>query len=88
MTLRHPAVRKTLAALFTGFVTLIAAECLTMVIVSPLMVQNRGWIVFAGLLALPLWGVLLTFAYTVDKRPRFLLALIASSILGVLCLFP
>ncbi|MBK1834885.1 hypothetical protein [Roseibacillus ishigakijimensis] len=72
-----PKVRGKWGALVIGLLSLFAAESFMMLAVSPLMKIDPGFIVLAGLFTLPLWATLLTLAYTVDQRGRYLSGLLA-----------
>ncbi|MGJ8657420.1 MAG: hypothetical protein ACSHX6_13305 [Akkermansiaceae bacterium] len=68
-------------------VTLIAAEAIGMLAVSPFMENQKASIVFAGILVLPLWATMLTLVYTADKRGRALIILFSASVISTIILF-
>jgi len=64
---------------------LLVAEVLGMALISPLMKQDKAYVVILGLLALPLWAVLIALVYTADRRVRTLGVLLSlASVAGIL----
>lgn len=73
-----PAILRVLFHPLAVLVTLVAAESIGMLAVSPFIGRDKGYIVFAGLAILPFWAVLLTLVYTADRSYRAL-AVLASA---------